>query len=124
MRHVVLTTIAYIANERMERTLSNSVSQSLENPPPMSISRTFLQPIAVAAAIKRLQISIPLRYASNSRHGVPTWKLKPCKFRPRSFARCIKRTASSCGSQPNFDPSDTGEFLASQRMRITILSSD
>lgn len=103
------------------RTLSISAPLSPGKPPPMSISCMSLQPIDLAIAINRLHIPMPLLNAFNSLHGLPTWKLKPYKVRPRSIVSCISRTASSSGSQPNFNPRAQSEFFASHRIRITIL---
>lgn len=105
-------------------TLSISVPLAPGKPPPISINCTFSQPIARAIAINRLHIPMPLLNAFNSPHGLPTWKLKPYNVRPRSFVSCINCTASSSGSQPNFEPRGTGVFFESHRMRITILSWD
>lgn len=102
-------------------TLSISVPLAPGKPPPISINCTSSQPIARAIAISRLHISMPLLNAFSSPHGLPVWKLKPCNVKPRSFVNCINRTASSSGSQPNFNPRQTGEFFESHRMRITIL---
>lgn len=109
-------------NIQKEHTLSIFVPFSPGKPPPISINCTSLQPIVLAIVINRLHISIPLLNAFNSPHGLPTWKLKPCKVRPRSIVSRINRTASSSDSQPNFNPRLHSELFASHCMRMIILS--